>query len=584
MKRNRNQDKRRSFSEEPTEQQVPEASLTRRDFIKVAGGTAVVVGLATACGPAATPTAPPGETAAPAATTAPGVTPAATEAPASEATGWLIYGANQEGEGIDPAIGYTLWSRWVDDNCYDALFRFEGDPSQLVNYLAKSYEVSDDGLEFTFRLEEGVKFHDGSELKASDVVYTLKRMLAMGDAPSFLWASADPEKVEAVDDYTVKMVLKEIYGPFLMTLPWLYVVNEKLLRANEVSGDWGAAYLRNNDAGSGPFMITNFDPGVTIDMPYFPDYWKGWPGKRLDGWSYEIHREMGTLKQMLQASDMQITDRLSEDDFLVVAGFPNVLVEEHPTQQPFQIKMNNEKEPTSNVDFRKALTYAFDYDAVTTGLLQGHCTVLDSPLPPGMPGHLSLLESKKDLDKARDHLARSGYDPSQIELEFGYVEADPFQRDVGLVMQNSLKELGISVKVQGYTPALSAGVWLTPESMTHMWPIWAAADYPDPENLLYPQYHSRNWGNWYSCSYYKNDRYDELLDQARRTPELADRIPLYEEAQRILVEDAVDVWLFAWHWRTAMLDCVRGYAFQPAGMNSTYLYPMWLEQPCGRQR
>jgi peptide/nickel transport system substrate-binding protein len=112
--------------------------------------------------------------------------------------------------------------------------------------------------------------------------------------------------------------------------------------------------------------------------------------------------------------------------------------------------------------------------------------------------------------------------------------------------------------------------------MTHFWPIWAASDYPDPENLLYPQYHSGNHGSWYSCSFFENDRYDELMDEARGLADIQDRIPIYEELQQILADNAVDVWLFAWHWRIAMLDCVEGYVWQPAGMSSTYLYPMSL--------
>jgi len=577
MTEERNQREDKSVSGESEDQLAPENLVTRRHFLKTAGGVSIAF-VAAACGPAATPTALPEDTAAPPPTTAPGITPEATAGPTSEGTGWMIYGANVEGEGIDPAVGYTLWSRWVDDNVYDALLRYKGDPPELVPHLAKSWEVSDDGLEWTFYLEEGVTFHDGTDLKASEVVYTIERMLAMGDAPSYLWEKVDPDQCEAVDDYTVKVVLKEPFGPFLFTMPWLYIVNEKLLRAEEVDGDWGAAYLRDHDAGSGPFMITNFDPAVTIDMPYYEDYWKGWTGKRIDGWSYQIHREMGTLKRLLESREIHITDRLSEDDFLVVADYPGVVVEENVSQAPFAVKMNNVRWPTSDLNFRKAVTYAMDYDGVINGLLQGHATPLTSPVPPGMAGQLDLLDSKQDMDLARQHLELSGFDVNEMTISFGYVAGDPFQRDVGLIVQETLRELGISVEVEGYTPALSVGQWESADVMNHFWPIWAASDYPDPENLLYPQYHSRNHGSWYSCSFYKSERYDELLDQARSLPKVEDRVPIYEELQRILVEDAVDVWLFAWQVRIAMLDCFKGYEWQPAGMWSTYLRPVWLEE------
>ena len=491
----------------------------------------------------------------------------------------VVYGATHEMESIDPAVGYTLWSRYVDDNVYDALFRFEGVPPQVVNHLAKGYDVSDDGLEWTFHLEENVKFHDGSTLTASDVKYTFERMLAMGDSPSFLWAdTVDPEQIEVIDDVTVKLTLKKQFGPFLFTLPWLYIVNEDLVRANEVDGDWGRAWMRDNDAGSGPFYIEEFDPAVRIVHRWFEDYFKGWPADHLTGWVYEIHREPATLRQLLENGQVHMTDRLTQIDYELVAALPHIDVIEQVTLSPGMVKMNNQKEPTSNVHFRQAMSYAFDYAAAIDGVLNGNGTRLTSPVPKGFPGQIDISPYETDLDQARAHLELSGYDPGSLELVFNYVGGAPIQQDFGLVLQNSLQNLGINVLVEGLTAGEYIGRLNAPETAAHFNWIWAASDYPDAEIIFYPQYHSSNWGAWYSCTFYKNERADELIDLARVTVDVDARIEIYKELQQILIDDAADIWVYARHFLMAMNSNVQGFNYQPAGMDSSYFYPMVLLQ------
>jgi peptide/nickel transport system substrate-binding protein len=556
----------------------PGFQMHRRVGVVLLIGILLVPLVLTACGPTAAPTEVVQPTQAPAeepvATEA-----AATEAPAEQGTGVLVYGATDPTGSIDPAVCFSTWCRYITDNVYDSLFRFEGSPPKLVNHLAESYEASADGLEWTFTLRENVKFHDGSDLTASDVKYTLDRMLALQDAPSYLWASVDPDKTEVIDERTIKLGLNESFGPFLFTLPWLYIVNEDQVKANEKDGDWGKEWLTNNEAGSGPFQIDTFEADVRIALSYFPDFWKGWPEQRLDGWVYEIHREQSTLKQLLADGKIHMTDWLNEDDYATVAQDPALTVISSPTMTPFMFKLNNQKEPTSNGDFRRALTYAVDYDAIIQGLFSGAATPLDSPLTPDFPGYLSLLTPKRDLDKAKEYLVKSGYDPAQVNLAFEYVAGSSTQENLGLILQQNFKDLGIEMTVEGFTWPVSQERYKTPETAGNVYPIWASADYPDSEAILYPYYHSREpgTGTWFSVSHYNNPEYDELIDSARIMPNLEDRIPIYEELQQILVDDAVDIWVMAQEWRVAMPKCVQGYSFQPAGMLSTYFYPIYLE-------
>jgi peptide/nickel transport system substrate-binding protein len=327
-------------------------------------------------------------------------------------------------------------------------------------------------------------------------------------------------------------------------------------------------------------MIASFDPDVRIEMPYFPEYWKGWPDKRLDGWYYDIHREHATLKQLLASGDVHFTERLTTDEAEELAENPNIVVQEDVGMTPFQFKLNNQKEPTSNRDFRKALTYALNYEAIVEGVFGGHATYLDSPVPSTFESSISLLTPERDIDRARQHLEASGYDPAETTLVYQYISGDPRQRDMGLVFRDSLKELGIEVEVEGLVAAVAIETFSEVETTANVFPIWANSDYPDAEIILYPQYHSRNHGNWYSCSWYENEEFDRLMDDARQTIRKEDRIPKYQELQRILADDAVDIWIFSEHTLGVMRDCVKGYFLSPAGMQAVEYYSMYLEGEC----
>ena len=171
-----------------------------------------------------------------------------------------------------------------------------------------------------------------------------------------------------------------------------------------------------------------------------------------------------------------------------------------------------------------------------------------------------------------------GYDPADIELVYNYVGGSPIQQDFGLVLQNSIQKLGINVVVEGLTAGEYIGRLNAPDTAAHFNWIWASSDYPDAEIIFFPQYHSSNWGAWYSCTFYKNERADELIDLARVTVDEAARIEMYHELQEILIDDAADIWVYARHFLMAMNTNVEGFSYQPAGMDSSYFYPMVLLQ------
>lgn len=178
---------------------------------------------------------------------------------------------------IDPAVGNDFSSSTSLANIYDTLV-FPNAEAGVDPWLAESWDISDDGLTYTFHLRKGVKFHDGSELLASDVVYSYNRLQTVGEGYAYLITGV--ESVKAVDDYTVEFKLEHPSGLFVPSLVRLYVANEDLVRENTLAegpygdeGDYGKEWLLTHDAGSGPYRVVEFPLEEYLLMEKFNDWW-----------------------------------------------------------------------------------------------------------------------------------------------------------------------------------------------------------------------------------------------------------------------------------------------------------------------
>src|SRR4030042_1527233 len=179
---------------------------------------------------------------------------------------------------IDPAIGYDTTSSVALVNLYDALV-FSNVKGEAQPHVAESWKVSDDGLTWTFYIRKGIKFHDGSELTASDVKFSFDRLVAIGRGFSYSFLGQEI-RTEVVDPYTINFYLKEPNGTFLKNLAYCFILNEDLIRANIKEtgeygelGDYGKEYLITNDAGSGPYMVKDVEIGSSITMVVNENYW-----------------------------------------------------------------------------------------------------------------------------------------------------------------------------------------------------------------------------------------------------------------------------------------------------------------------
>ncbi|HBY94667.1 MAG: ABC transporter substrate-binding protein [Ardenticatenaceae bacterium] len=569
-----------------TDHRITYRRLSRRKFLTIAGSSAAAAWLA-ACARQAGP-----QVAAPAVTPTRTDTGLATVAPSSAApltgkgTGIAILASGAEADPWDPALATRATSAQIMYNIYDAPFRFEG--WDLVNWLAENHTFSEDAKTLTVKLREGTRFHDGTEMKASDVVFSMKRMIEMQGPMSLLWTGiVEPDGITTIDDYSFKISALQPYLPLVETLAWVYVLNEKQVMAHVEGDDYGTNWLGQNDAGSGPFMVKEVQPGERVRFDRFPDFWGGWGPKYLDGWVFEVIREPATIRLAMQTGQAHAVQLWSIDvdshETIRDTGATDMF--DYPIPSIVCIKMNNQKWPTNNKDFRKAMAYAFDYDAVIQGLLKGESDYVFGPYPKGFEFWKSFEGSdmlyRRDLDRARHHLEQSGFDPTSESLKYNYRSFDPTQRDYGLVLQASLKELGVNVELEGLTGPEFAERQKNPENAVHFNRISGRGLMSDPDFYCREFFYSGTWegktGYWATMSFYKNDRVDELLDEARHGADQEARQKMYEEVQDNIYDDAPDIWVDQQRFIVSIAKNLKRFEPKPLGGNPIGFYPMYFE-------
>lgn len=492
----------------------------------------------------------------------------------------LVFSGNQAVPVLDPHVRYDWSTRMIQQAVYDALLKYVGDPPRIVPWLAERHEVSADGLTYTFHLAGNAKFHNGDPVDAEAVRFSFERGLRLN--AGIAWMLKDflkPENIVAVDARTVRFTLDRPFAPFISYLPWWYIVSPRQVTANQQGDDLGRKWLTENAAGSGPFRLRRFDANTLMHVEAVPDYWKGWPmaeNERLSGIIYRIIRESAPRKAALQRREADLITNLTPDDIDQLARIPGVAIENHAGSTTFGIKFNCQQGPTADINLRKAIAYAFDYDALIT-IHNGAAVLMTSPLPASMAGHIDVPGiPRKDLDKARDFLRRSRYPNGGIELEYVHVQGLEDPRRIGLALLDSLRALDISVNIVGqpWTTMVSRGS--KPETCPNMISVYVTPVGTDPDTVAY-QYHRASWGLYYGMSHYENPEVWRMIDTARGETDEAKRMALYAEIQRRIVADQPEIFGMVANRFWARRDYVQGFEFSPVRFTGEIdLYPLWI--------
>jgi peptide/nickel transport system substrate-binding protein len=498
------------------------------------------------------PTEPPKEEAPPP-TEAPAEPPAAEKRSLNVSFSWPTY--------IDPAVGSDFSSTSSLANLYDSLV-FPNTEGGVDPHLAESWDVSDDGLTWTFKLKEGVKFHNGDELMASDVAWSMNRLLEIGEGLAYVFLGT-VESATAVDDYTVEFKLAQPSGLFLISLIRLYVANEDQVMENIVTpgpygdkGDFGKEWLLTHDAGSGAYTVKEFPLEEYLLMEKNEGWFGTFHPDAADEVRFIATTEPATVRTMMSRGELQISDQwqtvealeaLDEIEGVDVAAFP-VLTE-------FYYMIHTQKAPTDDIHFRRAMAYAFDYDAAV-GLEWPGTQQSRGPVPAITAGHNpDVFVFKRDLDKAREELALSAY-ADQLEdypVQVHWITEVPAEEKWALLFQANMAEIGIPVEIVG-TPWMSVVEETADiEASPHIVTIYVSADFPEAGSLLKVRYHSDAAATWSQNEWLLDEELDGKIDDALTTVDQEARYAKYRELQDEIVDLCPSIFLY---------DQVQKHAYQ----------------------
>jgi peptide/nickel transport system substrate-binding protein len=454
-----------------------------------------------------------------------------------------------------------------------------GNPAEPVPWLATGHEVSEDATEWTFTLDERAMFQDGSPVTAESVVYSVDRVIAINKGVAWMFKGVLEEGgTVATDPQTVKFTLVKPFAPFLHAMAWLFVLNQAVVDEHVSGDDMGQDWLISNSAGSGPFKIKRWEPGTLYEFESDPNYWRGWENPRLVGYIRQISRESSTKRLALEQGQMHVGDWISVEDTKLLESASNVVVPAEPGISTYTVKMNNKVGPTADVNVRRAISYAFDYQAMLD-VMEGRAVRLAGPLAPTLLGvKEDLIFYETDLDKAKEELAKSAEYKDGFDIEFVYVTGLEEERKTGLILLDQLSKLNINVTITPMEWANAVALFADPQTSPQMFPIYSGTDYPDPDNFLYQAFHSSSAGTWTGASHYSNPEVDKLLDDARSTSDWDKRVELYGQAQQIVVDEAADLFLFSSVGGAIRTTNVKGYEYVPVMGSSPFWYQIWIEE------
>jgi peptide/nickel transport system substrate-binding protein len=454
---------------------------------------------------------------------------------------------------IDPAVGSDFSSSTSLANIYDTLI-FPNAEAGVDPWLAESWDVSSDGLTYTFHLRKGVKFHDGSELLASDVVYSYERLQAIGEGYAYLITGV--ESVTAVDDYTVEFKLERPSGLFVPSLVRLYIANEDLVRTNTLpegpygdEGDYGKEWLLTHDAGSGPYEVVEFPLEEYLLMKKFGDWWNAasFRPNAPDQVKFIATTETATVRALMDDGELEITDQWQTVEALqALDAMEGIDIKAFSTMTSFYYMMNTRKPPLDDVHCRRAVSWAFDYDQAVALEWPGTQQMV-GPVPHTVGGwDPNVLTYHRDLDKAKEELAQCQYgaDIANYPVEVVWIADVPAEEKWALLFQANMADIGVPVEVVSQPWLSVVENTSAQDTSPHIVTIYVSTDLPEAGLMLQQRYHSSTANTWQQNEWLLDKAFDAAITDALATVNQADRFAKYRDLQKQIAELAPSLYLY----------------------------------------
>ncbi|MBN1318663.1 MAG: hypothetical protein JXA42_24495 [Anaerolineales bacterium] len=468
--------------------------------------------------------------------------PAAVE-PESKATegssGQIIIAQVGDPEVIDPNYIKTREAQNVLRLIYDSLYHRDDD-MQIIPWLATSYENPDE-LTWRFHLREGVKFHNGNDFTASDVKFSIYRLMeddSTSNARDFI------DRVEVIDDFTVDIITKEPYAAFLTRVVLMHMTDEETFAAVGVDG------FTNNPIGTGPFKFVEWVKDERVVFEANPNYWGGAPNVQTV--IFVPIPESATRIAALEAGDVDIIASVPPEYVDQAPEGVDVLI--IPGTRAFYLGLNVNMEPFDNKLVRQAMNYAVDVDSIIENVLNGLARRIDNPVLPEAFGYAATPVYNFNPEKARSLMAEAGY-PDGFEME---LDSYPDLKEIAEALAGQLAAVGITAKVNILEKATCYAKYQPGFSQSFL-TSWGNSE-ADADGILMKQLYSKRFGcdltntegetgygdTDLNCYYtgYGNADVDAYLEAGARISNQDERRANYYHALNIIVEEAPWVFLY----------------------------------------
>ena len=438
-------------------------------------------------------------------------------------------------------------------NTYDALVDELKNGAGLAPHLASGWEYAD-ATTLNVTLKDGIKFHSGNILDADDVVYSFNRLMDMGQGFSFLFGTV--ESVTALDSKTVQIKTSEPFAPLVASLMRLAIVDKDDVQANTTvdgnygdNGDYGEAYLLTTSAGTGAYKITQHDPNVKTVLTKNNDYFLDHNAKAPDEVIIKYSVEAATIKTLLMRGEHEISSMWLPNEVLAALEKEDS-VDLVKINRPgsWYNKLNNRRAPLDDVHCRRALQLAYDYDAlylsfaITEDMVAGQKS--SGALISGVLGYdPNKAPIERDIDKAKAELAKCKYNPSDYTLDLAWIAEVPYEEPWSLQLQANAIELGFDATVTGLPWAKFTEQVANWENTPHATVVSVLANVPDPDALMFAQWHSSRGGTWMSAEWAQDAELDALLEKGRTETNADERIKIYQAANQLMIDNAITLFI-----------------------------------------
>lgn len=479
--------------------------------------------------------------------------------------GFIHYRLNYNPTTLDPALIVDVTGGLIAAKLFNGLVRLD-EKLNVIPDIAERWEIKGRGTEYLFFLKHNVKFLNNREVTAYDIKYSFKRILDPGGRSPNSWVLdkilgareymsgrvADVEGLEVKDRYTLKIKLVKPFSPFLnlLTMTAAYIVPEEEVKR------WGPDFA-THPVGSGPFRLKEWRHNNRLTLEKNGDYFDG--PAAIKGIVYRIIPEDLTAVSEFELGNLDVISIPSyEYSRYVRSPKWRSLVSSVEGLNTYYLGFNCARAPFNNIGLRKAVSSSIDRKKILDTFYEGRGRLAEGPVPDLLRRWYTHNPNRYDPSAAKKIIEKEVVGNRTVNF---YITADQEVVDIAEVIQSYLKKAGLDVRIKqlewsAYKAAINNG------EADLFWISWWA-DYPDPENFLFPLFHSSNHGASGNRARYTNKEVDRLIEAGQRSVDLSERDSAYGVAENIISEESP--WVFFWHKTdyTVRQPYVRNYRIYP---------------------